>query len=156
MDLRIGTTRLPRKRRNTGDIVSVRKFQLKSCGKDRLRYLFPKLIRSIFVPPGIDGRRHITPSHTGSKLSTFGPAKTNIELQQINTHIDIIDWRGTRGFVGQAVALVILCDHLFKRRISEIHTGMAIGLMTHHLNHDKETTALLGAPNRGHVAPSGM
>ena len=114
-------------------------------GKDRLRYLFPKSIRSIFVPPWnrMDDRHiPLLSVHGFEALSTFGPAKPNIELQQINTHIDIIDWRGTRGFVGEAVALVILCDHLSKRRDSEI-TQMAIGLMTHHLNHDQETWRFL-------------
>ena len=89
--------------------------------------------------------RHIPllSTHGFEALSTFGPAKPNIELQQINTHIDIIDWRGTRGFVGEAVALVILCDHLSKWRDSEDHTNRAIGLMTHHHDHDKETWRFL-------------
>ena len=115
-------------------------------GKDRLRYLFPKSIRSIFVPPWnrMDDRHiPLLSAHGFEALSTFGPAKPNIELQQINTHIDIIDWRGTRGFVGEAVALVILCDHLSKWRDSEDHTNRAIGLMTHHLDHDKETWRFL-------------
>lgn len=115
-------------------------------GKDRLRYLFPKSIRPIFVPPWnrMDDRHFpLLSAHGFEALSTFGPAKPNIELQQINTHIDIIDWRGTRGFVGEAVALVILCDHLSKWRDSEDHTNRAIGLMTHHLDHDKETWRFL-------------
>jgi hypothetical protein len=57
-------------------------------------------------------------------------------LVQINTHIDIIDWRGTRGFVGEAAALDLCVSHLGRRRRGEVDSDEPTGLLTHHADHD--------------------
>jgi hypothetical protein len=61
-------------------------------------------------------------------LSVFGPEKP-APLKMLNTHVDIIDWRGTRG--GRPVDMVI-ADLI---RVSQSRDG-PIGLLTHHLVHD--------------------
>ncbi|AOF94168.1 polysaccharide deacetylase family protein [Sinorhizobium sp. RAC02] len=61
-------------------------------------------------------------------LSVFGPEKP-APLKVLNTHVDIIDWRGTRG--GRPTEAVI-ADLI---RVSQLHDG-PIGLLTHHLVHD--------------------
>ncbi|MDX1434056.1 MAG: polysaccharide deacetylase family protein [Gammaproteobacteria bacterium] len=57
-------------------------------------------------------------------------------LRQINCHVDIIDWRGSRGFRGEARVLEQLCAHLRARRLGEADAEEPTGLLTHHLDHD--------------------
>ena len=59
--------------------------------------------------------------------------------EPINVHIDLIDWRGSRNFVGEDVALGALIDHLFRRRTGVCPVTETTGLMTHHLDHDEGT-----------------
>lgn len=61
-------------------------------------------------------------------LSVFGPEKP-AALKILNTHVDIIDWRVTRG--GRPAEAVI-ADLV---RVSQSQAG-PIGLLTHHLVHD--------------------
>lgn len=62
-------------------------------------------------------------------LSVFGPEKP-APLKMLNTHVDIIDWRGTRG--GRTTEAVI-ADLV---RVSQ-SWERPIGLLTHHLVHDE-------------------
>ena len=70
-------------------------------------------------------------------LSTFG-ARRRAEpvkgLRQINTHVDLIDWTGGRGFVGEEAALAALVRALGRARIE---TGEPVGLLSHHLAMDE-------------------
>ena len=62
-------------------------------------------------------------------LSTFGHEKP-AAIQMINTHVDLIDWKGTRG--GRAA------DSLLGEFIENIcATEKPIGFLTHHLVHDE-------------------
>ncbi len=69
-------------------------------------------------------------------LSTFA-ARLRAEpvrgLRQINTHVDLIDWK-TRGFVGHDAAVVALVEAL---RHSRSTTGEPVGLLSHHLAMDE-------------------
>jgi hypothetical protein len=69
-------------------------------------------------------------------LSTFG-ARSRIEpvkgLLQVNTHLDLMDWRGHRGFVGEDAALATLVRALGAGRI----TGEPVGVLSHHLAMDE-------------------
>lgn len=68
-------------------------------------------------------------------LSTFGPrarAAPVRGLRQVNTHVDLIDWKHGRGFVGEAVALDALTTALARARA----TAEPIGLLSHHLAMD--------------------
>jgi hypothetical protein len=65
-------------------------------------------------------------------LSTFGrraAAEPVLGLVQINTHLDPIDWRGTRLFVGEPTAL----DQL----IGALDADEPIGILSHHLAMDE-------------------
>jgi hypothetical protein len=70
-------------------------------------------------------------------LSTFG-ARTRSEpvrgLRQVNTHVDLIDWRGGRGFVGAENALGALVRSLAAARIQ---SGEPVGILSHHLAMDE-------------------
>ena len=61
-------------------------------------------------------------------LSTFGPS-TSSAIAMVNTHVDIIDWRGTRGG-RDATELVKDIVELIE------NTQIPIGILTHHLVHD--------------------
>ncbi|MGJ7041578.1 hypothetical protein J2Y63_004853 [Shinella sp. BE166] len=89
-----------------------------------------------FVPMLVPPWNRIAPSVTAGlpgigfrALSVFGPEKP-APLTMLNTHVDIIDWRGTRG--GRQVEAVI-ADLV---RVSQAQAG-PIGLLTHHLVHDR-------------------
>ena len=71
-------------------------------------------------------------------LSTFGsrPSEQPVAgLRQTNTHIDIIDWRGDRGFIGTGTALAAAVAHLRQRRLQRVDADEPTGLLTHHAVH---------------------
>lgn len=68
-------------------------------------------------------------------LSVFGP-EMPAPLKVLNTHVDIIDWRGTRG--GRP-AEVVIADMV---RVSRAQDG-PVGLLTHHLVHDEAAWDLM-------------
>jgi hypothetical protein len=70
-------------------------------------------------------------------LSTYGSRKRAEPvkgLRQINTHLDLIDWKGNRGFVGESAALDLLIKALVAARTA---TGEPVGVLTHHLAMDE-------------------
>ena len=67
-------------------------------------------------------------------LSVFGPEKP-APLRVLNTHIDLIDWRGT----GRAKEL----DTLLAEIAQALRRDAPIGLLTHHLIHDAGAWAAL-------------
>ncbi|GIK97936.1 MAG: polysaccharide deacetylase [Alphaproteobacteria bacterium] len=72
-------------------------------------------------------------------LSTYGPRPRRHAapgLLQVNTHADIVDWRGSRGFLGEAAAIGLLVGHLRMRRSGAVDAEEPTGLITHHLVHD--------------------
>lgn len=72
-------------------------------------------------------------------LSRFKPRKARCPapgVVEVNTHIDPIDWRGNRGFIGEAVAVAAITAHLAARRSGHADAQEPTGLLTHHLVHD--------------------
>ena len=68
-------------------------------------------------------------------LSTFGARRRMHPVRgllEVNTHVDLIDWKGGRGFVGEAAALDALVAALARARIS----GEPVGVLSHHLAMD--------------------
>ena len=104
--------------------------------------LEPKLL-PVFVPPwnriAPDLARHL-PGLGYRTLSAFrdrdrhNPVK---DLVQINTHIDPIDWHGTRSLV-ETERIVAQIAHAIDRRGGGLaDPDEPIGLLTHHLVHDE-------------------
>jgi hypothetical protein len=56
---------------------------------------------------------------------------------QINCHCDIISWRATRAFVGEAKAIAVLVGQLAARRKGDADANEPTGLLSHHLAHDE-------------------
>ncbi len=113
-----------------------------AAGRRRLAAAFRKRTMPVLVPPwnrvagAVVGRLAGT-GFTG--LSAYGrreSARPAPGLDQVNTHVDIIDWRGSRGFVGDDAALALAIAHLRARRAGEADGDEPTGLLTHHLVHD--------------------
>jgi hypothetical protein len=71
-------------------------------------------------------------------LSTFGrraAAEAAPGLAQVNTHLDPIDWRGSRLFVGETAAL--------GRLVAVLDADEPIGILSHHLAMDEAGWAFL-------------
>jgi hypothetical protein len=108
-------------------------------GRMRLRQLFAGHFLPVLVPPWNriaaavrDGLAGIGMTH----ISTYGP-RTSGDRLSINTHVDIIDWHGGRGFVGEAAALRLLTGHLSARREQNVDPAEPTGILTHHLVQDE-------------------
>jgi peptidoglycan/xylan/chitin deacetylase (PgdA/CDA1 family) len=70
-------------------------------------------------------------------LSTFGEVRRTEPvrgLRQVNTHVDVIDWKAGRGFVGEDAAIFSLVQALAAARAG---TGGPVGVLSHHLAMDE-------------------
>lgn len=135
----------------------------------RLRDLFGSRLQPMFVPPW----NRIAPDMVAAlpeagftMLSTYTPrkqAQAAPGLTQINTHLDPIDWRGTRSAVDTDQLIAQLTTQLADRREGRADTAEPYGILTHHLVHDDaiwDITAaildrLLSGPARPWTATSG-
>ena len=64
-------------------------------------------------------------------------------VTQVNTHVDIIDWHGKRGFVGEGAALGATIAHLAARRTGSAEATEPTGVLTHHAVHDADAWRFL-------------
>jgi hypothetical protein len=68
-------------------------------------------------------------------------------VNQVNTHVDVIDWRGKNGppggFLGEDACLSLFTGHLRARRLGEADPDEPTGLLSHHLVHDPATWRFL-------------
>lgn len=114
-------------------------------GLSHLRSLFGGNVHPMFVPPW--NRIHPgviaeLPAAGYRAVSTYGPRPhvwAAPGLAAINTHVDPIDWRGTRGLADPQLLLDLLVQHLQARRAGEADAQEPLGLLTHHLVMDKAT-----------------
>lgn len=108
-----------------------------------LRATFGTGLRAMFVPPWNRIDTALMPQLTTAgytAVSTFGPRhalEAAPGLTQINTHIDPIDWRGTRGVVAPTLLVSRLVANLRARRTGHADPAEPLGLLTHHLVHDE-------------------
>ncbi|MBS0337925.1 MAG: polysaccharide deacetylase family protein [Proteobacteria bacterium] len=79
-------------------------------------------------------------------VSTFGARKVESPapgLRQVNTHVDIIQWKGGRGFVGAETALAMATRHLVAKRTGAADPLEPTGWLTHHAVHDEGAWSFL-------------
>jgi hypothetical protein len=73
------------------------------------------------------------------------PAVHGVNL--VNTHVDVIDWRGRNGpaggFLGEAACLDLFIGHLQARRLGQADGQEPTGVLSHHLVHDPATWRFL-------------
>lgn len=125
-----------------------------SRGYQRLSEAFGDRFVPVFVPPWNRVAEDLAtrlPEAGLTRLSVFTP-RTGKELPppRINTHVDIIDWRGNRGFVGMEQCLNQAIAHLRMKRVGlpAIDVTEPTGLLTHHLVHDGDCWAFLSDFNQ--------
>ena len=114
-------------------------------GFRRLGEIAGDQLRPVLVPPWnrIDPTLIPALPHAGYRgFSTYGPragAEPAPGLRQANCHVDVVDWRGGRGFVGCGRALASVVAHLAARRTRSVDPAEPTGLLTHHAVHEEST-----------------
>jgi hypothetical protein len=113
-----------------------------SRGLARLSGLFGPALRPMFVPPW----NRIAPQMVAAlpdlgfqAVSTFTPRGSShpvAGLEQINTHLDPIDWRRDRGLVDPDALVAQVVRQLADRRLGRADNAEPYGILTHHLVHD--------------------
>ena len=121
-----------------------------AAGRSLLQDLFGRRALPVLVPPWnriADTVAAALPGLGFGGLSTFGCRTAGVPaLVQVNTHVDPIDWRGSRGFAGETAVLGRVVDALRHHLADEFREGAArgpIGLLTHHLVMDGPGWAFL-------------
>lgn len=105
-----------------------------------LERLLPGRALPVLVPPWnriAPGLVPTLPEIGFRGLSTFGPVRRPEPvrgLRQVNTHVDLIDWQGNRGFVGEDAAIFSLVQALSAARGGG---GGPVGVLGHHLAMDE-------------------
>lgn len=137
-----------------------------AAGRARLKAMFGERALPVLVPPwnrfaaeylpllpaaGIRGLSAMAPRRPAAGL----PAG----LVGLDVHLDLVAWRGDRGFVGTAAALGGLVGRLRERRLADGDVAdvpaLPVGLLTHHLIMDGAAAAFLDrltAAVRAHAA----
>ncbi|TBC66404.1 polysaccharide deacetylase (plasmid) [Rhizobium leguminosarum] len=110
-----------------------------------LQRLHPARFLPLLVPPWnrIDAALiPALPALGFAALSVYGRAKQNGPMPLLNTHVDIIDWHGTRGGRGEAELVAELVAELADRFAG---SDEPVGVLTHHLVHDTAAWDFLSA-----------
>jgi hypothetical protein len=112
-------------------------------GLGMLKAMFGLALAPILVPPwnrmsdAVAGRVH----EAGfAAISGHGWRRFASDLPQMNTHVDIIDWSGSRGGHGPTVVADMAVRSLHCARASG---ATAVGILTHHLTHDETAWKVL-------------
>ncbi len=110
-----------------------------ASGRTRMVSLFGDRFLPVFVPPWnrMSGTLADPLKADGFiGLSAYGPRQTGAEIPTINCHADPIEWRGSRGFVGEDAILGQIVGHLSARRAGRADATEATGMLTHHRDQD--------------------
>lgn len=112
--------------------------------KDVLLSLFGDSVLNCFIPPWNRISSELVaylPNLGFSSISAFGERKTKHpvpNLLQINTHVDLIDWKNTRKFIGGESMASQLTNYLRRKRLDTSNHFEPIGLLSHHLEMNKK------------------
>ena len=115
-------------------------------GLKTLSALFGSQFRPLLVPPWnrIDPSVVVRLPDIGfHALSTFGHKSLVDEvsgLAQVNSHIDLIDWKGSRGCRDHDALIVEIANELARSRNGN---QTPVGILTHHLVHDSAVDRFL-------------
>lgn len=122
-----------------------------AAGGDRLRACFGERFVPVLVPPWNRIEPPVIAALTGlglRGLSVFGPRPAPHAapgLTEINTHLDLLTWKGGARFAGRGKLLRLAAERIADRRLGRSDPGEPLGILTHHLDHDEETWHFLGA-----------
>jgi len=108
-------------------------------GRQILQQQFGRQCNAVLVPPWnrIDERiLQALPALGFTGVSAMRVRKNAwpaAGLLQVNTHLDPVNWRHRRGFIGIYPAIAILVQHLAARRTGYRDIGEPTGILSHHL-----------------------
>ncbi len=114
-------------------------------GRRRLVALFGPRALPVFVPPWNRFADRFVPLLLEAGLtclSRMAPRRgppLPAGVVELDVHVDVVDWHGTRGFVGAGAALGRLLAELRVRRLGAVDPASAVGILTHHLVMDAAT-----------------
>jgi hypothetical protein len=120
-----------------------------SAGRACLKALFGPRSLPLLVPPWNRFADEFLPLLSGSGIAGLsamaspGRAAPPPGIAVIDVHVDLVAWRGDRGFVGTGPALSSLVFHLRQARLGAAGESKPIGVLTHHLIMDEATAAFL-------------
>jgi len=106
------------------------------AGFDKLLGLYQTQLDPVLVPPWnrIDAALLPQLASIGFRaVSVYGEAN-KAAIEQVNTHVDIMDWHGARGCLPHAELVGLLVAELERRMAG---SAEPVGLLTHHLVHDE-------------------
>jgi hypothetical protein len=116
-----------------------------AAGRQALEQHFAARFFPALVPPWNRMAPYLAPYLAEMRyrgVSQFGPrarARAAPGLAQVNTHTDIVHWKGPRPrFAGTVKSLDGLTEHLAARRTGAADAEEPTGLLTHHLAHDTD------------------
>ena len=115
-----------------------------TAARRKLAGLFEHRALPVLVPPWnrIDERMLPLLGNLGyCGLSCYGPRvlpQVEGDVWIINTHVDLVDWKADRKFVGEAAALAQLVGHLRARREGLVDRAEPTGILSHHLVHGED------------------
>jgi hypothetical protein len=115
-----------------------------AAGFAKLKTLYGSQLAPVLVPPWnriISSLLQELPVIGYRALSVYGAAKQS-PLAQINTHVDIMDWHGMGGCKPHADIIADMVRELSRRFDG---SDEPIGLLTHHLVHDKAAWDFIAA-----------
>lgn len=119
------------------------------AGLERLRGLFGTRLLPVLVPPWNRVAGDLVaqlPALGFAGLSTYkardGAAPVP-GIVQVNCHVDILQWRPARQFLGTAPAIDLLAGHLAAKRQGTADAAEPSGLLSHHLVHDEAAWGFL-------------
>lgn len=120
-----------------------------SAARQRLSALAGKRWVPVLAPPWNRLHTGLLPhlSRAGIRgLSRYGAREGAVAapgLTQVNTHVDIVDWGGARGFAGEEPALARAVAHLEAKRTGRADAAEPTGWLTHHARHDEPAWSFL-------------
>jgi hypothetical protein len=119
-----------------------------AAGRLRLLQAFGTRFLPVLTPPWNRLGERTPPRLAGlgfKGLSQYQARKTTEfhELRQVNTHVDVIDWKNGRAFLGEQACLGLFLGHLQARRNGKADRDEPTGLLTHHIVHDASTWRFL-------------
>jgi peptidoglycan/xylan/chitin deacetylase (PgdA/CDA1 family) len=128
-------------------------------GRRRLEDLFGLRFQPILVPPWNRIAPELVeelPACGYKGLSAFGMRTAGhcaAGLASVNTHFDVLKWRGGTRFAGREKIIAEIVRNLGDRRSGRADASEPIGLLTHHQVHDTKTWGFLREILQFLVAP---
>ncbi len=116
-----------------------------AAGRARLTALFGSRALAVLAPPWNRFDESFLALLRGcgiGAISRVGPRRARWPARGVfaaNVHVDLVAWRGDRGFIGGAAALDGLAGHLRARRRAQVDGDEPSGILTHHLVQDEAT-----------------